>query len=152
MYKLIILFVVCWNICAWADCTFNITNYSDTPVVVAAGFYGGESAVISVEAVSNKSIKIKNNLHCNGTSNIGFGVTYVNLVTKLSEGGWVYAPSVNMIRGVGVATGSQDRVVGKAPNGEKLTLFNNASPNADSFDVRIEKANRNISRQLGSMN
>ena len=84
-------------------------------------------------------------------SNIGFGVTYINLTSKLSEGGWVYLPFTKMIRGIGKSRGSQDMVSGVAPNGEKLVLFNNLKPNADSFDVRIEKAGRNISHQLGSM-
>lgn len=136
----------------FADCTFNITNYSDTPVVFQAGFYKGESATETVGVASSKNIKIKNALSCNAMSAVGFGVTYINLITKKSEGGWVYVPAAKMIRGIGISTGSQDMVLGIAPNGEKLVLFNNTSPNSDSFDVRIEKAGRNISRQTSSMN
>jgi hypothetical protein len=154
MNKTKLVFVVCSLTIAklWADCTFNITNYSDVAVTVQAGYYGGGSDTATVPIASAKDIKIKNALNCNALSSIGFGVTYVNLVGKQSTGGWVYAPAAKMIRAIGPSAGSKDMVVGTAPNGEKLVLFNNTSPNSDSFDVRIEKANRNISRQFGSMN
>jgi hypothetical protein len=137
---------------AQADCTFNITNYSDTPIMVKAGFYNGPEADGAVNIASSRIIKIKNILSCNSTSNIGFGVTYVNLVGGKSEGGWVYTPSTKMIRAIGQSRISKDMVSGTAPNGEKLVLFNNARPGSNSFDVSVEKAGRNISRQLGSMN
>jgi hypothetical protein len=137
---------------AWADCTFNVTNYSDTPVDFTAGFFNGESATARVGVASSKIVIVKNTLKCNATSNVGLGVTYINLVGGKSEGGWVYVPSPKaMIRGNGPTNGSRDMVAGVAPNGRKLVLFSNTSPNVDSFDVRIQKAGRNISRQLGSM-
>lgn len=136
----------------FADCTFNITNYSDSQLGVEAGFYGGNSVTVDIDVASSKTVKVKNTLSCNAMSPVGFGVTYVNLVGKQSSGGWVYAPGSKMIRGVGRSSGSQDMVVGTSPNGGGLILFNNNNPSADSFDVRVEKASRNVSRQLGSMN
>ncbi|MCC2624883.1 MAG: hypothetical protein K0R14_756 [Burkholderiales bacterium] len=135
-----------------ADCIFNITNYSDTPISVKAGFYDGPESSGVVNVASSRIIKIKNVLSCNSTSAVGFGVTYINLVGGKSVGGWVYSPSIKMIRAIGQSRISKDMVSGVAPNGEKLVLYNNARPGSDSFDVSIEKAGRNISRQLGSMN
>ncbi len=140
-----------YAIAAQADCTFNITNYSDVPIKVKAGFYNGPEADGEVNIASSRVIKIKNALSCNSMSNVGFGVTYINLVGGKSVGGWVYDPSVKMIRAIGLSRISKDMVSGVAPSGVKLTLFNNARPSSDSFDVRIEKANRNISLQMGSM-
>ncbi|HLX53723.1 MAG TPA: hypothetical protein VKR58_07270 [Aquella sp.] len=141
-----------YTLSVWADCTFNVTNYSDTPVNITAGFFNGESSTATVGVASSGIIVIKNTLKCNAESNIGSGVTYINLVGGKSKGGWVYVPSPKaMIQGIGPSKGSRDMVSGLAPNGRELVLFSNTSPNIDSFDVRIQKAGRNISRQLGSM-
>ncbi|MCC2644910.1 MAG: hypothetical protein K0R94_688 [Burkholderiales bacterium] len=136
----------------WSDCTFNITNYADTPLVVEAGFYKGPSTTATVGIASSKIIKIKNDLSCNAVSNTGLGVTYLKLVSKKSVGSWVYMPLAKMIQGIGQSRISQNTVAGIAPSGEQLVLFNNLRPGPDSFEVRVEKAGRNISRQLGSMN
>lgn len=150
--RILFILISCFFVTTvWADCTFHITNYSDTPLVFEAGFYNGENARATVAAAGSRNVKVKNALVCNDMSLVGLGITYINLITKQSQGGWVYVPAANMIRGVGRSAGNQNMVVGIAPNGEKLELFNNTRPNSDSFDVRVEKAGRNISRQLGSM-
>jgi hypothetical protein len=150
--KLILLIIFFFTTLVRADCTFNITNYSDTIIAVKAGFYKQESSVVTIDIASSKIFKVKSVFKCNTISPLGFGMTYIDLITQKSQGGWRYDPVANMIRGVGYSNGSQDMVFATAPNGENLVLFNNNSPNADSFDVRIEKAQRNISRQIGSIN
>lgn len=151
MNKLFILLILFISN-GFADCTFKVTNYSDMPVSVEAGFYGGSSIKFSIGIASSQVAKIKNSLLCNAVSPSGTGVTYINLIDKQSRGGWVYLPTSNMIRAIGASFGSQDYVMGIAPSGTKLVLFNNMKPGTDWFEVRIEKASRNVSRQLGSMN
>jgi len=150
--SVLILLSIFYALPSWSDCTFNVTNYSDTQVNITAGFFNGESSTTTVGVASSKNIIIKNTLKCNAESNIGSGVTYINLVGGKSKGGWVYVPSPKaLIQGIGPSKGSRDMVAGVSPNGRELVLFSNTSPNVDSFDVRIQKAGRNISRQLGSM-
>lgn len=152
MKPILILLSIFYVLAAWANCTFNVTNYSDSLVNIKAGFFNGESSTATVGIASSKNIVIKNTLKCNATSNIGSGITYINLVGGKSKGGWVYVPyPKSLIQGIGPSKGSRDMVAGVAPNGRELVLFSNTSPNVDSFDVRIQKAGRNISRQLGSM-
>jgi hypothetical protein len=149
IYKIIIFML--FMVHSWADCTFIVTNYSDTPVMVQAGFYAGESTTFTVDVASANTARIKNKLSCDGVSPAGLGITYVTLVGKQSSGGWVYAGQPKMIRAVGASHGNQNFVFGRSPSGTKLALFNNTRPKVETFEVRIEKANRNISQQFGSM-
>lgn len=136
---------------AWSDCEFNITNYSNTKVKVEAGFYKGQKSTDTVGIASSRVIMVKSPLKCDAISDVGLGITYVNLVSGKSNGGWVYVPSAKLIRATGPSRLSRDSAFGIAPNGEKLVLSNNGKPDSDTFKVSIEKAGRNISRQLGSM-
>ena len=60
MFKIIFFLLnFFYAIFAWSDCTFNITNYSDTPVVVEGGFYAGQKFTATVPIASSKIIKNK---------------------------------------------------------------------------------------------
>ena len=140
----------------WANCNFIINNYSDTPLNVTVGFYhdknktdGGKTETIP--GTGAKNIQIKSDLQCNSKLDAGIGMTYINLVGKKSEGGWVYSPDSEMIRAMGKSFSDTRGVVGIAPDGTKLILFHKYHPADDKFEVAIEKASRNISLQIASM-
>jgi hypothetical protein len=135
----------------WADCNFIINNYSDTPLTTTIGFYTGDSKTVSVPGSGSREIQIKSDLQCNSASVAGLGQTYINLEGGKSKGNWVYSPESKMIRAVGMSFSDSRGVVGIAPDGTKLILFNKYNPSDDKFEVAIEKANRNISLQLSSM-
>lgn len=137
---------------AFADCEFIVNNYGSTDINVEAGFYSGKSNKFTVRVAGQNSVKIKSDYSCDSKSNAGFGVVYINLIGGKSKGGWIYSPEANMFRGVGVSIGNNEGVKGLAPNGSNLILYNNYTPKSNIFEVKVEKADRNISRQFGSMN
>ena len=149
--KIIYFLVAITPASLWANCSFIINNYSDTPLNVTVGFYNGDSKNGSVPGTGQTVIKIKSDLQCNSASPAGLGLTYINLEGKKSEGGWIYVPESKMIRGIGKSFSDSRGVVGIAPDGTKLILLHKYNPSDDKFEVAIEKASRNISLQMSSM-
>lgn len=134
---------------ALADCEFIVSNYSDQSINLEAGFLGSKSTKFMVRNSSQNSVLIKNDATCDGELSHG---AYINLVGEKSKGGWVYVSNAKMYRAVGRAIGSDSGVEGLSPNGTRLILYNNYAPKSNTFEVRVGKADRNISRQFGSMN
>jgi hypothetical protein len=135
-----------------ANCNFIVNNYSDATVNIEAGFYNGKTSKAKVAAAASTVIPIKADLDCKSVSAAGFGITFINLIDGKSQGGWLYQPDGNLIRATGKSYTNSDGVVGQAPGGEKIVLMNNPKPQDEKFEVSIEKASRNISRQVSSMN
>ncbi|MFN7094481.1 MAG: hypothetical protein ACK4M7_03870 [Burkholderiales bacterium] len=138
----------------YADCTFQVTNYSQVAINIEAGFFTQPKKKIyfTIPAAQTKHATIKSAIKCDELTLTGLGVSYISLVSQKSSGGWVYSPSSAMIRAVGYSTMGSRGVIGLAPNGAQLFLYNNYKPKPATFAVVVENAQRNVSRQLGSIN
>jgi len=147
-----VVFAIFYASLTFADCDFIVSNYASEAVNVKVGFYGGKSALFTVKAASQNNVKIKSDLTCDSKTDAGLGVAYIDLIDRKSSGGWVYAPEAKMFRAHGVAISNNDGVKGLGPNGSSLILSHNYVPKSDAFEVRIERSDRNISRQVSSMN
>lgn len=136
-----------------ADCMFHIVNNSSWTIYAEAGFYSQptKSVLLMIPTARSKYVSIKSDLSCLSSNSAGMGAAYINLVNGQSVGGWVYSPSTSMIRASGASNNSSDGVVGLTTTGNKLFLRNNYKPDPNLFEVTVQSAQRNISRQLGSM-
>ncbi len=135
----------------YADCNFVVTNNSATPVTVEAGFFNNSKITFSVPEATVMVKLIKSNYNCTEVTQSSLGITFVNLVGNKSSGGWVYDPASKMIRANGYKAASSSGRIGNAPNGLQIFLANNTRPQKDDFRVEIKNIERNVSRQLGSM-
>lgn len=136
---------------SFADCTFIINNYTDTKVIAEVGFSNHINTQLQVSPASANNTLVKSTYNCKSTSPAGLGLAYITLITKQSHGGWIYIPQSSTIRALGKSSFNAEWVVGTSPLGTKLILFNNSKTSDNLFEVKIELAGRNISRQLGSM-
>jgi hypothetical protein len=134
----------------YADCIFTVTNNSTQTVMVEAGFFNQKKTAFSILPASVANQVVKSDLTCLDVTKAGLGVSYINLVSGKSSGGWVYAPATKMIRAVGSQIVSADGRIGNTPNGLEVFLSNNAKPTGGTFEVEIKNIKRNVSRQLGS--
>ena len=136
---------------AYADCEFIVTNNSSSRVVVEVGFFNKNKESFVIEPARSDAREIKGDYSCTDITQSGLGVSYVNLISGKSSGGWVYDTVNKVIRANGASTASAIGRVGMSPNGTLLWLPNNAKPVNDVFNVEIKNIERNVSRQLGSM-
>lgn len=136
---------------SYADCEFMVTNNSKESLTVEVGFFNKNKTTFSVQQAMTNNVVLKNDDSCRGVTQAGLGMTYINLIGGQSVGGWVYEPVANMFKAIGVGAVAPDGRIGISPKGNKLFLLNTGSPADNQFVVQIKSADRNISRQFGSM-
>ncbi len=142
------IYILLMYVTCYADCEFQVVNYSSEVIKVEAGFHKHNNPIITFEVpkVQTKVALVKSIALCNDIEPSGLGTAYVRLVGGKSKGGFIYSPQNNRISAIGISSSRVDGVFGYAPNGNTLWLQNNYKPKSDIFQVVISKADRNTSK------
>jgi hypothetical protein len=116
------IFVLLMYVTCYADCEFQLVNYSSEVIKAEAGFHKHNNAVaiFEIPKLQTKIVLIKSIALCNDIEPSGLGTAYINLVGGKSKGGFVYSPQNNRISAVGISSSRADGVFGYAPNGNTL--------------------------------
>ncbi len=141
------------NYYSYADCAFEVTNYSSEIIKVKVGFWGHEfkSTEFEIPNTGSRVVKLKSHYDCLSHAGSGLGVAYINLIGGKSQGGWVYSPDSSTIKAIGQSVPMSFGSYGLSPNGHGLVLKNNYKPQSEKFAVVIKDSDRNLSK-IGSMN
>ena len=136
---------------SFADCLFRVANYSNYPVKIHAGFYGGESKDLTISNQVSGTVSVSSAYDCYSASQSGTGVVFINLISKKSKGGWRYDPGSGMIRALGKSVKNAASVIGVEPDGHEVALMNNYTPESSVFGVILKPAQFGTSK-VGSSN
>jgi hypothetical protein len=132
---LFLVLSICFGV-SYADCLFRVINYSRYSVGVVAGFYGGESASMTVGRNVANTVVVKSNYNCISANPSGAGIAHINLSNN-SNYGWRYLPATKMIRALGISNNNSTFVLALV-NGRRVVLVNNYKPSQDVFEVQIK--------------
>jgi len=121
---------------SYADCVFRVINYSRYSVTVNAGFYGAESATMTIGRNVSNAVMIKSDYNCTSFSPGGLGRAHINLVDNVNYG-WRYLPTSNMIRAMGISNNNSTFEIAFT-NRRRIVLMHNYKPTPDLFEVQIK--------------
>ena len=138
MRKIMFLFLSILLATSYADCLFRVINYSRYSVGVVAGFYGGESATMTVARSVANTVMVKSNYNCSSVNPNGLGVAHINLSNNANFG-WRYIPATQMIRAMGISNNNSTFVLALV-NGRRVVLLNSYKPSKDIFEVQIKSS------------
>ncbi len=136
---------------ALANCQFVIINYSDSPLSVKCGFYGGASKVAMVKPATTTILKVVSDYQCNSATTLGTGRAYIEFPHDSYKSGANYSPINDTINLMGHFTGSLSGREIIADNGTHLWLSNSGTTlSAERFEVKINFIERPNSRSAGT--
>ena len=85
------IYILLMYVTCYADCEFQVVNYSSEVIKVEAGFHKHNNPIITFEVpkVQTKVALVKSIALCNDIEPSGLGTAYVRLVGGKSKGGFI---------------------------------------------------------------
>jgi hypothetical protein len=134
-----------------ADCTFEITNYTNSTFSIAYGFYGTkaqESTIIKPAILTTK--QISSSYQCNSVNNLGDGVAYIKFIKDQNNTSAIYSATNQAITLLGNSNGSPWGRELIADNKQHLWLSRDSTTVSDHFALKISFVQRPNSKSAGT--
>lgn len=137
--------------CAYGDCDFIISNYTNAPVTATAGFYGSSESRTLIQPATTTTMRVISNYQCNDTTAYGSGRVYIAFPNDANGTGVNYSPLTANINFMGKFSGDPSGRTLRADNGLQIWLTSDGRAISDKqVEVQLKFAQRPNSKVAGT--